>query len=278
MDTTELMQVGMALVGFDMIPEDSAIYVSGVRIKRVLFGLDIGVGELLLAHQRNYDAVIAHHPVGMPHRAWRVFKRHEQLLIEAGVPEDVARAAIAPKLEQLRVDGLRANYERVPIVAQYLRLPFLNIHSPLDELGRRMMQSTANDVLKGNPEATVRDVANALASFPAARRAETEVEVMLGNPQAPAGKVVVAHGAYTNGGYHVARAYFEHGVDTVVYIHITANDLQRLREEVRGNLIVTGHLVGDAYGIAPYIAALRAKGIHVDVLSQVLAGPEMLVA
>jgi hypothetical protein len=82
---------------------------------------------------------------------------------------------------------------------------------------------------------------------------------------------VVAHGALTNGGYHVARAYFEHGIETVVYIHVSPEDLKRLRENGNGQLIVTGHIVGDAFGIEPYVDALRARGLQVDVLSQVLS-------
>jgi hypothetical protein len=116
----------------------------------------------------------------------------------------------------------------------------------------------------------VGDVADALAALPAAQRAETEVAVALGKAHARAGRVVVAHGALTNGGYHVARAYFEHGIETVVYIHISPEDLKRLREDGDGQLIVAGHVAGDAFGIQPFVEALRAEGLQVDVLSQVL--------
>ena len=270
MDTSQLMQVALDLVGFDAVPDDSAIYVPGEGIRRLLFGLDIGAGELLMARQLGYDAVIAHHPVGVAPRAWRVFERHVDLLVGAGVPEEAARAAVAPKLGALRVDGQTRNYEQVPMAAQRLGIPFLNIHCPLDELGRRAMQEAVDQALAAAPRATLGDVEIALASLPAARRAATEVTVVLGDPAAPAGRVVVAHGALTNGGEHVARAYFEHGVETVVYIHISPADLKRLRADGRGQLVVTGHVVGDAAGIEPYIEALRAHGLEVDVLSRVL--------
>ncbi len=272
MNTTELMQIALDLVGFDAIPEDSAIYVTGEEIRRVLFGLDIGTGELLMAHQLGYDAVIAHHPVGTSPHSWRVFERHVDILVGAGVPEEAARAAVEPKLRSLRVDGQARNYEQVPMAARRLGMPFLNIHCPLDELGRRKMQAVVNELLSANPDATLDDVSGALASLPAAQRAATEVRVVLGDPTARAGSVVVAHGALTNGGYHVARAYYEYGVDTVVYIHVASGDLERLRADERGQLIVTGHVVGDAFGIEPYIVALRARGLEVDVLSQVLSG------
>ncbi len=271
MDTQELMDIALALVEFDEVPEDSAVYVPGDEIERVLFGLDIGAGELLMARELGYDAVIAHHPVGTTYQAWRVFERHVGLLVGAGVLEAAARAAVAPKMEQLRLRGMVANYEQVPQAAKRLKLPFMNIHCPLDELGRRTMQRAVNAVLEREPAATVGDVVAALAALPAAQRAATDVEALLGDPEARVGKVVVAHGALTNGGYEIARAYFDHGVDTVVYIHIAVSDLKRLREHPDGQLIVTGHLMGDAVGIAPYIKALRERGVEVDVLSEVLA-------
>ena len=271
MNTDQLMQIALDLVDFNAIPDDSAVYVAGDEIERVLFGLDIGVGELVMARQLGYDCVIAHHPVGVPHRTWRVFERHVEFLMKAGVPEKAAREAMEPKREALRVRGQARNYEQVPMAARRLGLPFLNIHCPLDEMGRRVMQTTVDDALAVEPEATLGDLVEALAGLPAARRAETEVMVLLGERAARAGKTVVAHGALTNGGYRVARAYYEHGVDTVIYIHVSPEDLKRLRQDGDGQLIVTGHIVGDALGIEPYIEALRAHDLQVDVLSQVLS-------
>ena len=46
------------------IPEGSAIYVEGDNISKVLFGIDAGTSELLLAKQLGYDAIVAHHPQG----------------------------------------------------------------------------------------------------------------------------------------------------------------------------------------------------------------------
>ncbi len=264
------MRIALDLVGFNQVPADSAIYVPGENVRRVLFGLDIGTAELLMARQLGYDCVIAHHPVGVPHKLWPIYQRHVDLMVAAGVPRDAARAAVAPKLEALKIDGQTRNYEQVPMAARQLGMPFLNIHCPLDELGRRVMQGTADKLLAANPAATLQELVDALAAYPAARRAETEIAVRLGDPANPAGKVHVAHGALTNGGYHVAQTCFQHGVDTVIYIHIAPADLEKLRADGRGQLIVTGHILGDAYGITPYISGLRQRGLQVDVLSCVL--------
>jgi hypothetical protein len=270
MKTDDLMQLALDMVGWESVPADSAIYVPGKDLRRVLLGLDIGTAELLMARQLGYDAVIAHHPVGLPHRVWPVYERHVALMTAAGVPEEAARAAIQPKLQTLQVEGQACNYEQVPQAARHLGMPFLNIHCPLDELGRRVMQETVDNLLAAQPGASLAAVAAALADLPAARRAETDVAIRLGEPEAPAGKVLVSHAAYTNGGYAVASTCFRHGVDTVIYIHISSADLERLQADGRGQLIVTGHIVGDAFGIAPYVGALRGRGLQVDVLSRVL--------
>jgi hypothetical protein len=72
---------------------------------------------------------------------------------------------------------------------------------------------------------------------------------------------VVAAG--TNGGYHVAKAYFAHGVNTVIYLHVDYGDLTKMREEkLPGNLVVMGHLAGDSIGLNGLAERLEAAGVE----------------
>ncbi|MGC9345254.1 MAG: hypothetical protein ACP5ER_00470, partial [Candidatus Bathyarchaeales archaeon] len=64
MNAEEIMELSLKLAGLKEVPEDSAIYMRGNNIRKVLFGIDAGVPELSLAKQLGYDAVIAHHPPG----------------------------------------------------------------------------------------------------------------------------------------------------------------------------------------------------------------------
>src|SRR5690242_2057534 len=103
MDTQQIMRIALKLAGFRNIPADSEIHVKGRRIRKVLVSIDVGVGELLLARNLGCDAVIAHHPAGGRAKleGYKVFNRHIDQLKEAGVPEDVAKEAIKPKLRVL---------------------------------------------------------------------------------------------------------------------------------------------------------------------------------
>jgi len=263
------MALALELAGLDRVPEDSAIFVPGRDIRRVLFGVDVGAAEVAAAKALGFDLVIAHHPTGVYVDEWKVLLRHVEFMTAAGVPEKTARAAIADRVEATKLRGQISNVDQVPSTARLLGMPFMNIHAPLDEIGRRRMRAQVDAALAGG-RARVTDVVEALAALPEMRAAPTTVQLLLGDPGHPARTVVIAHGALTNGGYPVAHTCFAHGIDVVVYIHIDFGELQRLRAEGRGNLIVTGHLAGDSLGFTPFLTALRQRGLEVTTFSGVI--------
>ena len=109
----------------------------------------------------------------------------------------------------------------------------------------------------------VGDVVSALKELPEFRNAKTDIKVRLGNATNLAGKTVVSHGAGTNGGYEIAKAYFKHGTHTLIYIHINPGDLEKLKADGAGNLIVTGHIASDSVGINPLIKELENRDVSV---------------
>jgi len=268
-NTEEIMQLSLELAGLKEVPEDSAIYVNGKNIKKALFCIDASVPELLLAKQFGYDAVIAHHPIGgtATINFFQVFKRHIKQMVDAGIPEVEAENAIKKKLEELELETHTRNYAHAVDAARLLKMPFMNIHTPLDEVGRRIMSEKINGRIR--KDSTVKDVVHALEELPEFKRAVTEIKIRLGKPENRAGKVVVSHGAGTNGGYEVAKTYFSHGIGTVIYIHIGAGDLAKLKNDGAGNLIVTGHIASDSVGINPFIHKLEEKDIRVTTMGVV---------
>lgn len=263
------MELALNMAGFDYVPADSEIYVEGEGIKKVLFGVDIDSSDLYYAKANGYDAVIAHHPQGNVINAYEVYKDHVKIMKKYGVPEEIAQKAIEEKYETLKVSVKSANYDNTISVARMLNMPFLNIHQPLDEIGRKLMQEKVDQVCK-NENAKLKDIIEALSNFKEMQAARTNVELLIGNESEKAGKTVVSHGTYTNGGYGVANAYFENGVDTVIYIHISYSDYIRLKEENKGNIIVSGHIASDAVGINPLVDALREKGLGVTTIKGII--------
>src|SRR5713101_4088433 len=192
MDTQQIMRTSLKLAGFRTVPADSEIHVKGKKIRKALVAIDVGVAELLLARDLGCDAVIAHHPAGGRARleGCKVFLRHIEQLKEAGVPEEVAKEAVRPKLRVLELQHHPDNYDQTPTAAKKLRMPLVSIHSPCDEIGRKMIQNALKGV---NENSAVKDVVSGIARFPEFRKAVSKIEVRLGSPRNRAGRVAISH-------------------------------------------------------------------------------------
>ena len=272
MNTDRLMAIALEMANLTEIPGDSAIHHPGDEIEKILIGIDLKQAELKMAQDLGFDCAIAHHPsAGMSVlRYHEVLLRHVDQMTQAGVPEDVARGIMAETIEARRVLASMQNYDHAPSVARLLDMPYLNIHTPLDEIGRRRM---AEAVAAVDPEKSLTDlIGHFRGHFGEFRSAQTEIEVRVGKAENRIGRAVFSHGAGTNGGYSVAKAYFDCGIDTVLYIHCRPEEAKKLRDEYGDakNLIVTGHIASDSVGINPYVDRLRGEGLDVTTFSGIL--------
>jgi len=73
----------------------------------------------------------------------------------AEVPAEVAREAVKNKYRVLDIQHHPENYDQVPSAAKKLGLPLLTIHSPCDEIGRRMIVQAIKSL---DGDATVRQL------------------------------------------------------------------------------------------------------------------------
>ncbi|QZX99503.1 hypothetical protein [Halobaculum rubrum] len=267
--TDEIMQISLDLVDWDETPADSTVYVPGEDVETALVGIDLESPEIQLANDRDYDLALAHHPTGMSARLDfpAVLDTQVEFMTDHGVPEEVAEDAVADLRSRMDHGGHSSNYRHDPSVAELLDQPYLNTHLAPDEYGRRVFREVADGLAD---DATAGDFVDALGEIPELDAAETDVRVRVGDRENDLGEVAVHHAAGTNGGASVARAYFEHGVDTVLYIHVGAGDTAELREEFADEgktLVVTGHIASDAIGMNAVIDALEERGVECDTIS-----------
>ncbi len=271
MNTNKIMELALELANQEEVPADSEIYVTGEDLTRILFGIDISTSELFLAQKYECDCVIAHHPLGNNAvlNFHKVIDKHADIMIKNGIPEKEAYESIKKLKNTLKIKNHARNYTHLPSVAENMGMPLMNIHNPLDEIGRRIMQETIDTAQPEN----VQDVVDALYTLPEFQDALTEIEIAVGSVDGNASKTVVAHGAGTNGGADVAKTYFKHGC-CVVYIHLRPNDYAKLKEE-EGSLIVSGHVASDSVGINPFLQALEKENIEIIRISGIY--PESLL-
>ena len=261
MDTQQIMKKALNLAHFKTIPADSEIHVKG-KMRKALVAIDVGVSELLLAKNLGCDGVIAHHPAGGTARleGFKVFRRHIDQMKQVGVPADIAQEAIRAKYNQLEIQHHPDNYDQTPSAAKRLRMPLLSIHSPCDEIGRRIILKQIKTLTE---QSSVGELVSRISHLPEFRKAKTKVEVRLGLPKKKVGKIAISHAAYTNGGSDIARTYFQNGIGTLSYIHISDGDLSKLHADGVGNLIELGHIASDWLGLNPLLKELETDGVEV---------------
>jgi putative NIF3 family GTP cyclohydrolase 1 type 2 len=268
LSTSEIMEISLDLVGWDEVPADSGIHVPGDELETALVGIDLESPEIQLAHNEGYDLVLAHHPPGGDPRVnfAPVLDKQIEFMTDHGVPEERAEEAASSIISGMEHAGHSANYRHDPSIAEHLDQPYMNVHLAPDELGRRRFREVADEL---DDDATVGAFADALGEIPEIDEAITDVELRVGERGNDLGEVAIHHAAGTNGGSDVASAYFDNGVDTVLYIHVGAGDTEALTEAYgdEKNLVVTGHIASDAIGLNVLIDELEARGVDCTAIS-----------
>ncbi|NOJ28842.1 MAG: hypothetical protein DA328_01585 [Nitrososphaeraceae archaeon] len=261
LDTSEIMKIGLKLAGWKKIPHDSTIHLEGKNISKILLTIDVTVSELLLAKELDCDCVIGHHPIGITHINFsRVFNRHLDYMLEHGISRKKAKILVGSLVERVNIRTHSSIYNQVIDAAKLLNLPLVNIHQPLDEYMRQIIY---NKISQSKPK-KIQDIINILDDIPEFHNAATKIIVPYGNIDNNVDKWALVIAAGTNGGYQIAKAYFEHGISTVIYLHIDYSDLLKLREsKSTGNLVVLGHLAGDSIGINGLSSELIKRGVEV---------------
>ena len=259
-DTEMIMQVGLELAGWKKMPADSAVHVKGKNISKVLIAIDVGTAELMLAQQLGCGAVIAHHPLGIASvNFYKVFDRHADFMAEHGVPKRISQQAVEKLKERVETRNHADIYDDVVGAARALGMPLVNIHQPCDEYMRQVILRA----IKSGKTEFVSDIVRSISKIAEFKNAVTRVQVRLGSEKNRAGHWALVVAAGTNGGYHIAKAYLQHGVSTIIYLHVDYNDLTKMREDkLDGNLVVMGHLAGDSIGLNGLAGRLENLGVQ----------------
>src|SRR5204862_8174336 len=126
---SEIMAMANRLAGCAETPADSQVYLDG-EVRRVYVGIDIDVGELLLAQRLGVDGVIAPHPIGSRARLGLpvVIEQHAAQMQAEGSPAGVAHEMRLARQRPVAHALHTSNYDRVVAAAQQVTMPMMNTH------------------------------------------------------------------------------------------------------------------------------------------------------
>lgn len=116
------------------------------EIKTILAGIDIEVGEVLLADSlrskgRQVDLLLAHHPEGRAYaNLYDVMHIQSDILSRFGVPINIAEGLMDGRIKEVERKLLPANHSRTVDAARLLGIPFLCLHTPADNMVANYLQ------------------------------------------------------------------------------------------------------------------------------------------
>jgi len=234
--------------------EDSAILHGSpeTKIKSVLVGIDIDVGELLLADkirkERGLDLVLAHHPEG---RAWarfyEVMKLQADMFARLGVNKDVARQMVDARMQEVQRRVMPNNHMRSVDVARLLDVPFMCCHTPADNHVFRFLQEL---MAKEHPD-KVEDIIDVLMEIPEYKLANDEnagPKIIVGSPKRPAGKIFVEMTGGTEGPREIYDKIYKKGIRTLICMHLSEDHFKKVKD-ANLNVVIAGHISSDTLGL-----------------------------
>ena len=222
------------------------------QIQKVLVGIDIEVGELLLADrirkERSLDLVIAHHPEGAAYAAlYEVMQLQVDILKKAGIAGEVAQELLDERKREVERRILSQNHMRPVDAARLLDLPFMCIHTPADNHVFWFIKK----IMESEKPKKVQDIVDILMGIPEYRAAEENLvgpRIILGNPQREVGKILVEMTGGTEGSRDVFDKLYKVGVRTLICMHLSEEHFKKVKD-ANLNVVIAGHISSDTLGL-----------------------------
>src|SRR3989339_1516936 len=238
-----------------------------INVKRVLTGIDIGDGEILLASQLNergkpIDLIIAHHPVGKAlaglHSVMDLFI---SILEKAGVPVHVAEEITDERMKEVGRSVHPINHYKLIDLARALKINLINTHTITDNLVNDYLQKY---IIKSKPH-TVGDLMDMLLEIPEYREAKKRgagPSLFAGNPKHQVGKFLVEMTGGTNPSDKVYKEISRCGISTIIGMHMKDTARDKANEH-HMNIVIAGHIASDSLGMNLFLDELEKKGIDI---------------
>lgn len=237
------------------------------EVKRILVGIDIEAGELLLADRlrekgKEIDLVLAHHPEGRAFAALhQVMHIQSDLLYQWGVPVNIAESIMAGRIKEVMRNIMPYNHQRPVDVARLLEIPLMCCHTPSDNLVTSWLQKYLDEK---QPE-TIADLLKVLKTIPEyaeAARQGAGPTIFVGDESRRCGRIFVDMTGGTGGSEDAYDEWARAGVGTLVGMHISEKHRERA-EKARVNVVIAGHIASDSLGMNLFLDRLEAAGIEI---------------
>jgi putative NIF3 family GTP cyclohydrolase 1 type 2 len=225
-----------------------------VEVGKAIVGIDMEIGEVLLAHTLNrdraakIDLVIAHHPEGYAQaRLHDVMRLQSDLLAACGVPVAVAEQLMEKRIGEVERRLMPVNHERAVDAARALGLPMMCVHTPADNCVANFLTR----LFAEKEPRTLGDLVGLLKEIPEYRssaRRNVPPRIVNGSEGGKCGRIFVDMTGGTEGSKDIYDKLAAAGLSTLVGMHLGEEALERVRK-ANLNVVIAGHVSSDTLGL-----------------------------
>jgi len=246
----------------------------GAEVKRIMVGVDIEVGEVLLADRlaekgRPVDLIMTHHPEGKAlSRLHDVMHMQEDILARYGVPINVAESIMSSRISEVKRGLMPINHNRAIDAAKILGIAMMSAHTVADNQVTAFLQ----DLFDKEEPRTLDDILKLLKDIPEYAEASKHgagPDIFIGSKERRAGKVLVDMTGGTGGSEKAYAKLSQAGVGTIVGMHISEKN-RKQAEKHHINVVIAGHIASDSIGMNLLLDDLEQKGIEVIPCSGII--------
>ncbi len=222
-------------------------------VEKVLLGIDIEVGEVLLADRLRergiqIDLMIAHHPEGRAMAGlYEVMGMQSDILMKHGVPINVAEDIMEGRIKEVERKILPINHTRAVDAARLLDLPFMCLHTPADNIVAAYLQQLL-DERRPDSISDIIEILRELPEYEEAAREKAALKVIVGSEKRKVGRIFVDMTGGTGGSKKAFENLSRAGVGTVVGMHLS-EDHRKEAEKHHINVVIAGHIASDNLGL-----------------------------
>ena len=219
------------------------------EVRKVLLGIDMEVGEVMLADRLGgIDLIMAHHPEGKALAGfYDVMHMQADILKNVGVPITAAEGLLEERIQEVARKVLPINHTRTVDAARLLDIPFMCVHTPADNCVTNYLQSLFD---KKKPD-TAGDIIEILEDIPEYKEAvlgKAGPRIINGRKTGRTGKIFVEMTGGTEGAKDIFAKLSQAGVGTIIGMHLSEEHLKKAKEQ-HINVIIAGHISSDTLGL-----------------------------
>jgi hypothetical protein len=242
------------------------------EIKSVLVGIDIEIGEVLLADAlrrqgRSVDLLLAHHPEG------RALARLDEVM---GVQADVWRnfgvsiaygdAVMSERMGEIMRAFHPRNNERNVEAARLLGFPFMCCHTPADNNVNSFLQKACDELGADGTVDELLDYLKTIQEYRVAIKQGMGPSIFAGKGSHRTGRIMVDMTGGTSGPVESIAKLAQAGVGTILGMHM-GEDHRKLAKESGMSVVIAGHVSSDSLGMNLIIDDFERQGVDVIACS-----------